>query len=528
MLMLLATAPLSAQEGLTVESFEENLTDPTASDLNKFNKVKDKNNVYPALVKVLMAAEDATFEGYYVPDGTKSPLASEYWVWMNADSPNFENGAPDLKISVPGFEPLIVNFSDYGIKKIESKHTYILKIKVPVKRKPLDPTKPKRFTIKVTPTDAELSVDDVKRTLVNGEWTNELASGTHDYRVTANYYRPVAGSFDVGEDMKSNTLTINLEKEMGRLQVRGEPYDAKIYVDNKQVDRSSPIDLQAGPHKVKVTADGYKTIEDDIVISDGQTRDYQYNLTRTATFKFTTKPTGAEISINGVSIGKTGNKPIEKEYTTGDYVVKIEKAGYKYLDNGKKYHLDSSKPEVSFSLSKIYNYKNEFYFEPNFRLGTFTAYGGTVGGYFNNINAEASFLMGSGTSETIYWSGNDTPPVACTYKPSTNFALRLGYGIPLATRFRLTPQAGINILKLKETVEGNSNSTPADGANTMMGVVALRFTAAIIDHLAVSVAPEFAFSASKSKGFEALSDVSSDIKKWGEGFNVKLGLTVFF
>ena len=121
MLMLLATAPLSAQEGLTVESFEENLTDPTASDLNKFNKVKDKNNVYPALVKVLMAAEDATFEGYYVPDGTKSPLASEYWVWMNADSPNFENGAPDLKISVPGFEPLIVNFSDYGIKKIESK-----------------------------------------------------------------------------------------------------------------------------------------------------------------------------------------------------------------------------------------------------------------------------------------------------------------------------------------------------------------------------------------------------------------------
>ena len=62
----------------------------------------------------------------------------------------------------------------------------------------------------------------------------------------------------------------------------------------------------------------------------------------------------------------------------------------------------------------------------------------------------------------------------------------------------------------------------------MMGVVAVRFTAAIIDHLAVSVAPEFAFSASKSKGFEALSDVSSDIKKWGEGFNVKLGLTVFF
>ena len=32
----------------------------------------------------------------------------------------------------------------------------------------------------------------------------------------------------------------------------------------------------------------------------------------------------------------------------------------------------------------------------------------------------------------------------------------------------------------------------------------------------------------KSKGYEALSEASSKIKGWGEGFNVKLGIATFF
>jgi hypothetical protein len=83
-------------------------------------------------------------------------------------------------------------------------------------------------------------------------------------------------------------------------------------------------------------------------------------------------------------------------------------------------------------------------------------------------------------------------------------------------------------LKLTETIEESSNNVSADGANVTNGVASLRFSAALFNHFAISITPEYLFSMNKSKGYTALSDISSKIQKWGEGFNVKLGITAFF
>ena len=83
-------------------------------------------------------------------------------------------------------------------------------------------------------------------------------------------------------------------------------------------------------------------------------------------------------------------------------------------------------------------------------------------------------------------------------------------------------------MKLKETMENEVTVLPADGGYAVSGLVSLRFSAAIIDHLAVSLSPEFSLNLMKSDGYTILSEVSPKIKKWSEGFNVKLGITAFF
>ena len=531
LLLLFAAIPTWAQDKPTVEEFIDDTSDPTASEL--YYKVKDNSGISPGLIKVLINAEVESFDGLMVEDEEgkkwfkKNP--GEYWVLMAAyDEKNKELGAPLLKVNFKDdFQPLEVVFEKYDNIKIEPLHTYVLKINVP--EKGYDYSNEKIVHIKITPPNAELKLAGRVEKLRDGKGSVELAQGKHPWQVTATGYHSQNGDIVIKEGKKTDSLIVNLRPRMGKLRIRTNAEAANVSVDGIKYERitSEPVEIKVGQRKVKVEAKGYKTEERIVEIFENETSTEPFNLVDLNTYKFTSSPSGAAIIVDGESIGTTGgSQPCTKDLTTGEYRIQATKAGYLNFD--EKMKLSSDNPNVHVKLLKIYNYKNEFYAEGNFKAGSFMGYGATIGGYFQNVNAEVSYLMGSGKSETIYWSGNNTPPIACTYSPSTNITLKLGYGIPLSNRYRITPQAGVGLVKLKETIEEGGNTTPADGANTTMGLVGVRFSAAIANHFAASISPEFGFSMSKSKGYEALSEVSSDVKKWGEGFNVKLGLTVFF
>ncbi len=113
--------PLSAQK-LTVESMELLANDVTAMTF-EYQK-QDLNGDYAGIVKVMLVADGAKFEGGGVID-QRLHESGEYWVWM-------AKGSKRIKIYAPGYMPLDVNFfDDYGIK-VESKRTYQLVINVPM------------------------------------------------------------------------------------------------------------------------------------------------------------------------------------------------------------------------------------------------------------------------------------------------------------------------------------------------------------------------------------------------------------
>ena len=285
----------------------------------------------------------------------------------------------------------------------------------------------------------------------------------------------------------------------------------------------TPYAIQIGHHKLIVKQIGYKTEEQDIIVEQDKTTDINVTLSQLAMFSFRSDPTGAMIFVGGEELGTT---PCQKELKTGSYEVSAQKVGYK--DYKKKMDLSSSNPNVNISLSKIYNYKNEFYAEAGTRAGAFVSFGGTLGGYISNVNVELSAFYGTENSETIYWSGNDVRPVSSIYHPELLVSGKIGYGIAVGTRFRITPQLGINYLSLKESMQEESNVTPANGSNVTSALFGVRFSTIITNHFGVSLSPEYSFGVGKSNGYKELEIVSSKIKNSGQGFNVKFGLMVAF
>lgn len=158
--------------------------------------------------------------------------------------------------------------------------------------------------------------------------------------------------------------------------------------------------------------------------------------------------------------------------------------------------------------------------------------GGMVGAdlafglYLGGFNIEADAMLPFGSSADVYWNSPSSSSVKGTYKPSFAFGGRLGYGISIGEKFRVTPQVGVRFLKTSETLEGGS-SAHASGCycSSMTLNVKLQYK---FGNFSVVASPEYAMPIVKSEGFKELSKTSSTINKWNNGVGVKLGINYEF
>lgn len=487
---------------------------------NKNTSVEDQNGNKCALIRVQTTQKGVSFDvGSLGVQKIDDNHDAEIWVYVPF-------GVRHISIRHPQLGSL-VNY-DFPIN-IEKARTYIMEItsdKVFVNY--YDDSRRQQLDIKVVPANASFTLNGMNVKLNSkGEASQELSFGTYTYKVVADRYYPKEGQIVINDSVHVQKLVVNdLKPIMGKISVHTNPYNAEIMLDGVSIPSNTaltPYATQIGHHKLIVKRIGYKTEERDIRVEQDKTTDINVILSQLAIFSFRSEPTGAMVFVGGEKLGTT---PCQKELKTGSYEVLAKKVGYK--DYKKKMDLSSSNPNVKISMSKIYNYKNECYAEAGVRAGTFVSFGGTIGGYISNVNVELSAFYGIGNSETIYWSGNDTKPVASIYHPELVVSGKVGYGIAAGTRFRITPQLGINYLSLKESMQENSNVSPANGSNVTSALLGARISAIITNHFGVSLSPEYSFGVGKSNGYKELETVSSKIKNWGQGFNVKLGLMIAF
>ena len=104
---------VEAAEPLVVNKLLYKPSDLSASINNKL----DNNGKACGLLKVVTNDKSMTFEGSIV--GTPEYKNGEYWVYM-------PEGTYMVKIKTSNKEPLMLNFKDYNLQKVESKSTYEL------------------------------------------------------------------------------------------------------------------------------------------------------------------------------------------------------------------------------------------------------------------------------------------------------------------------------------------------------------------------------------------------------------------
>jgi hypothetical protein len=99
-----------------------------------------------------------------------------------------------------------------------------------------------------------------------------LSPGKYKVRVTKEGYEPWGEEVTVNADERVEVLA-SLKSITGRLVIRSQPYDAKIYIGGKLAGTGSYEGnaLLPGTYKVRIVKEGYETLEKDVTVKPGET-----------------------------------------------------------------------------------------------------------------------------------------------------------------------------------------------------------------------------------------------------------------
>lgn len=203
---------------------------------------------------------------------------------------------------------------------------------------------------------------------------------------------------------------------------------------------------------------------------------------------------------------------IEKK-TTYDATLTLTDEGWKHLDEGNKA-----------------NRNHNVYAAIGYNAMSISGPTVALGFDFHRNNIEISYTLGVNKSDDIYFYNDDeTLRSAYNYK-AMRVNLRYGYDFPCTDFLTLTPQVGAayNFVNGSKTGSTAQNEDYMKNGSSVSGLVALRLIAAFNNTLRVQITPEYNFALSKNDNCKVLNKADDKVKSWTEGFNLNLGLMIFF
>lgn len=348
-----------------------------------------------------------------------------------------------------------------------------------------------------------------------------LRSGAHTVEVQHPNYHPQTLQIVI-QDSAVYGLSPRLQPRLGRLLVTTNKPGAVVSVDGEQIGVTPLLeayDIMIGNHTVEVSCANHRTEKRSVTIKENQTTNLSVTLVDMARFRISSTPSTASLYINDKYIGNT---PCYYELTSGDYRVKLTRKHYRTIN--KRMYLDSSNPEMSFRMRRQYQQKYQLYLQPTFQYAARMGLGGTVGLNLANVNFEASYLLKK-ESSPIYWSyigeyGYDMRPQKETFTPAA-IEFRMGYGFIIGTRFRFTPQIGMDIIDF--------NGSRGSRCSAYAASVAARIECIIANHFGICLVPGYTAPIYKSDYFVFLSETLTQLNEYTVGgFNLKIGLYLYF
>ena len=314
--MLFAVISTVFAQKLIVESFKLASNDLTAQSQPR----KDLNDRNCALVKVGIALDGVKFDGSIM--GEPIQKLGEYWVYM-------PKGVSMLQVLHKNYTPLMVNFYDYGVGKVESGMTYILTLS-----KPAGSTEPTDaggnfYALTVTPKNAVVTIDGNQQTVsTDGAYSAMLPYGNHTYKVEAGGYISKSGSFTISSN-DMTPINVSLVSAMATVSVTCPTPAVSLYVDKKSVGTIPWTgSLKEGMHLIEAKKEGYRSQQRTINLSQQQRLDVAFAELAAiqGNLSVNYKPFGADVYIDGKKVGQSPR--VFNGILVGNHKVEIKKDGY--------------------------------------------------------------------------------------------------------------------------------------------------------------------------------------------------------
>ncbi|WP_308589737.1 SUMF1/EgtB/PvdO family nonheme iron enzyme [uncultured Prevotella sp.] len=314
--MLFAVMSTVFAQKLTVESFKLASNDLTAQSQPR----KDLNDRNCALVKVGIALDGVQFDGSIMGDPVHK--LGEYWVYM-------PKGVSMLQVLHKNYTPLMVNFFDYGIGKVESGMTYILTLS-----KPAGSTEPvdaggNFYALTVVPQNAVVTIDGIQQTVsTDGECSAMLPYGSHTYKVEAGGYISKSGSFTISSN-DMTPINVSLVSAMATVSVTCHTPAVSLYVDKKSVGMAPWTgSLKEGMHLIEAKKEGYRSQQRTINLSQLHKLDVAFAELAAiqGNLSVNYKPFGADVYVDGKKVGQSPR--VFNGILVGSHKVEIKKDGY--------------------------------------------------------------------------------------------------------------------------------------------------------------------------------------------------------
>ena len=507
LIVLLGSISAGAQQKLkfSVSSFELDPFDTTPQ--NKVYEKIDGSGFRYAIIKVSSTNPDDNLMEYNFNFGNLKSIVeqhdNELWVYV-------QKNAKLVTISRNGYTTL----NKYDLKTtIQDGKVYVMLLNA---AKPVVYTQMVQFN--VTPANAGAVVtikssnansqeEMFGTTDVTGSVAKALPLGTYTYKIIANNYHTSEGRLTLTDRNKTQKEIVNLKSNAAEMTFNVDT-DADIYINGEYKGKRTWVGiLKSGNYQVECRLPNHHTTIQYVTVTDdnNQTVMLSAPAPMTGTLAITSTPLGGNIIIDGKGYGVTPQNI--NDQMIGNHIVTISMDGYKSKSqyfNIKENETTTVDVVLESILKRKQNARSK---EKATKVVKQTNASSTSCGYIQ-ASAQVGTMMGYGANAGAY-----------IYQ-ELGYALAWGnWGIKAGESVRITPQIGAGVLNV---------SGDGVGSNATCATAGVRVEIDFTNNVGLSLAPEGQFAVSKKEVFKQLEEVSSKIKGWGTGANLRIGLYVRF
>lgn len=172
---------------------------------------------------------------------------------------------------------------------------------------------------------------------------------------------------------------------------------------------------------------------------------------------------------------------------------------------------------------------NHVYIGAGYNIMTLAGPSILVGANLKHHQIELGAVYGLNKSDDLFfYDTNDNLKAGYNYN-AIRAGLTYGYEIAVSDFFFITPMAGVSYLAyLGSEASSSTKGTDYKNANSLSAGGGVRLSVAFGKQFRLCITPEYYAAMYKDKNCKLLSSHDDNIKNWNTGFNLNVGLLVYF